>query len=134
MTTQMFLNVPVKDLERSKAFFARLGYKFDAQFSNEQGACMIVDQNIFVMLLVEAFFQTFIKKTICDARTSTEAIICLSMDSRAKVDEIVRDALAAGAAATREAKDHGFMYEHGFEDLDGHLWEFVYMEPQAAAH
>ncbi len=134
MTTQMFLNIPVKDLDRSKAFFARLGYTFDAKFSNEQGACMIVDQNIFVMLLVEAFFQTFIKKTICNARTSTEAIICLSMDSRAKVDEIVRDALAAGAAATREAKDHGFMYEHGFEDLDGHLWEFVCMEPQAAAH
>lgn len=132
MTTQMFLNVAVKDLDRSKTFFGKLGYSFDPNFTNDQGACMMLGTNIYMMLLTEPFFQTFIKKKICDAHTSTEALICLSLDSRAEVDDIVSKAMSAGAGVSRDAKDHGFMYEHGFEDLDGHIWEFVHMSPQAA--
>ena len=132
MATQIFVNLPVKDLQRSVAFFTALGYDFDLNFTNENATCMIVDENIFVMLLVEPFFQTFIKKEICDARKSTEVLVCLSCESRAKVDELVAKAVAAGGTIPREAQDHGFMYGHAFEDLDGHIWELVYMEPTAA--
>lgn len=132
MATQIFVNLPVKDLQRSVAFFTALGYDFDLNFTNENATCMIVDENIFVMLLVEPFFQTFIKKEICDARKSTEVLVCLSCESRAKVDELVAKAVAAGGTIPREAQDHGFMYGHAFEDLDGHIWELVYMEPTGA--
>ena len=132
MATQIFVNLPVKDLQRSVAFFTALGYDFDLNFTNENATCMIVDENIFVMLLVEPFFQTFIKKEICDARKSTEVLVCLSCESRAKVDELVARAVAAGGTIPREAQDHGFMYGHAFEDLDGHIWELVYMEPTGA--
>ena len=131
MATQIFVNLPVKDLQRSVAFFTALGYDFDLNFTNENATCMIVGENIFVMLLVEPFFQTFIKKEICDARKSTEVLVCLSCESRAKVDELVAKAVAAGGTIPREAQDHGFMYGHAFEDLDGHIWELVYMEPSA---
>lgn len=131
MATQIFVNLPVKDLQRSVAFFTALGYDFDLNFTNENATCMIVGENIFVMLLVEPFFQTFIKKEICDARKSTEVLVCLSCESRAKVDELVARAVAAGGTIPREAQDHGFMYGHAFEDLDGHIWELVYMEPSA---
>lgn len=129
MATQIFVNLPVKDLQRSVAFFTKLGYAFDPKFTDENATCMIVADNIFVMLLVEPFFQTFTKKALCDATRSTEAIVCLTADSRAKIDEMVAAAVAAGATTPMEAKDHGFMYQHGYQDLDGHLWELVYMEP-----
>ena len=129
MATQIFVNLPVKDLQRSVAFFTALGYDFDLNFTNENATCMIVDENIFVMLLVEPFFQTFIKKEICDARKSTEVLVCLSCESRAKVDELVAKAIAAGGTIPRETQDLGFMYNCAFEDLDGHIWELVYMEP-----
>lgn len=130
MATQIFVNLPVKDLQRSVAFFTALGYDFNLNFTNENATCMIVSENIFVMLLVESFFQTFIKKEICDARKSTEVLVCLSCDSRAKVDELIAKAVAAGGTIPREVLDYGFMYNQAFEDLDGHIWELVYMEPQ----
>lgn len=129
MATQIFVNLPVKDLQRSVAFFTALGYDFDLNFTDENATCMIVGENIFVMLLVEPFFQTFIKKEICDARKSTEVLVCLSCESRAKVDELVAKAIAAGGTIPRETQDLGFMYNCAFEDMDGHIWELVYMEP-----
>ncbi len=131
MATQIFVNLPVKDLPRSVAFFTRLGFTFNPRFTDHKATCMIVGENIFVMLLVESFFKTFTKKALCDATRSTEVLVCLSCESRAQVDERVAQALSAGGAAPNEAKDHGFMYQHGFEDLDGHLWELIYMEPTA---
>ena len=131
MATQIFVNLPVKDLARSTEFFTRLGYKFDPQFTDEKAACMIVSDDIYVMLLLEKFFQTFTTKPIADATQSTEVLMALSCDSRAKVDEQVRKALAAGGTSARAPQDHGFMYGHGFDDLDGHIWELFYMEPSA---
>ena len=131
MDRQIFLNLPVKDLPRSVAFFTALGFSFNPEFTNENATCMIVDENIFVMLLVEPFFKTFIKKEICDARSSTEVLVCLSCESRAEVDELVAKAVAAGGTIPRDPEDHGFMYSHAFEDPDSHIWELVYMVPQA---
>ena len=133
MSTQIYVNLPVKSVERTKAFFTQLGYTFNAQFSNEQAVCMVVDENIHVMLLAEAFFQTFTKKPIADATKTTEVLVCLSCDSRAAVDDLVAKARAAGGTVPNEPQDHGFMYAHGFEDLDGHIWELVFMDPNAAA-
>jgi uncharacterized protein len=132
MTRQIFVNLPVKDLERSCAFFAKLGYQFNPQFTDDNAACMIVGENIFVMLLVEKFFQTFTPKPVADATRSTEVLVCLSAESRDKIDEMVATAVGAGASTPIESKDHGFMYQHGFHDLDGHVWELVYMEPTVA--
>ncbi len=133
MATQIYVNLPVKNLERSRAFFTSLGYGFNPQFSNESGACMVIGENIYAMLLVESFFQTFTKKPVADATRSTEVLVCLSCDSRAQVDELVAKARAAGGTVPNEAQDHGFMYGHGFEDPDGHVWELMYMDPNAAA-
>jgi len=127
MTTQIFVNFAVKDLDKSVAFFTHLGYSFNAQYTNDDGACMIIDSNIFAMLLREPFFQTFTDKQICDTRTHVEALTALSVDCREKVDELVAKALAAGGRAPRAPTDYGFMYSHAFEDLDGHCWELVHM-------
>jgi predicted lactoylglutathione lyase len=129
---QIFVNLPIKDMARSRAFFAALGYAFNPQFTNDQGACMVVSDKIFVMLLVEPFFQGFTKKAIADAHTTTEVLICLSCTSRDEVDAQVKKALAAGGTAPNPPQDHGFMYAHGYTDLDGHVWELVYMDPNAA--
>ena len=131
-TRQIFVNLPVKDMQRSKAFFGALGFSFNPQFTNDQGACMVISESIFAMLLVEPFFQTFTRKPIADATKSTEAIVCLSCASRAEVDDLVRKAVAAGGTAPSQPQDHGFMYGHGFTDPDGHIWELVYMDPAAA--
>ena len=127
MHKQIYVNLPVKDLARSIAFFKALDFGFDPQFTNEQGACMVIGDNIYAMLLPEAFFKTFTTKPVCDASRSTEVLVCLSCESRAEVDGLVRKALAAGAASARPPQDHGIMYGHGFEDLDGHLWELIHM-------
>jgi hypothetical protein len=134
MSHQIFVNLPVKDLPRSKAFFAALGFSFNPQFTNDQGASMVIDEanGIYAMLLVEPFFQTFTKKRIADARETTEVLVCLSCDSRAQVDELVRKAVAAGGRTPNAPQDHGFMYGHGFEDPDGHMWELVHMDMAAA--
>ncbi|PZQ20515.1 MAG: glyoxalase/bleomycin resistance/extradiol dioxygenase family protein, partial [Stenotrophomonas acidaminiphila] len=128
MTTQIFVNLPVRDLDRSKAFFTALGYANNPQFTDENAACLVISDTIYVMLLVEPFFQGFTRKTICNARTHTEAILCLSAESRAGVDALADKALAAGGSETLEAKDYGFMYQRSFQDPDGHQWEVVHMD------
>jgi predicted lactoylglutathione lyase len=129
MATKIFVNLPVKDLNKSIAFFTKLDFKFNPQFTDEKATCMIVGEDIFVMLLAEDFFKTFTKKEISDATTSTEVILTLSADSREKVEELVNKAVAAGGTTPNEAQDHGWMYGYGFQDLDGHLWEIMYMDP-----
>lgn len=131
MSTQIFVNLPVKNLNQSIEFFTQLGFEFNPQFTDETATCMIVSENIFVMLLTYEKFKTFTPKEICDATKSTEVLVCLSSDSREQVDEIVRKAVAAGGTTYNEPQDHGFMYGHGFADLDGHIWEIIYMEPSA---
>ncbi|WKB54971.1 VOC family protein [Eleftheria terrae] len=132
MATQIFVNLPVKDIERTRTFFTALGYSFNPEYSNDKALCMVIEENIFAMLLLESFFQTFTKKPIADASKTTEVLVCLSCTSRAEVDELVAKARDAGGAVPNEPQDHGFMYAHGFEDLDGHIWELVYMDPNAA--
>ena len=131
MATKIFVNLPVKDLKRSVAFFTKLGYTFNPQFTDETATCMIVSDDIFVMLLTEAKFKEFTPKPICDATKSTEVLVCLSCESRDAVSDMVKKAVAAGGATYADAKDHGFMYQHGYQDLDGHIWELIYMEPGA---
>ena len=131
MTTDIFVNLPVRDLNKSVAFFTKLGYQFNAQFTDETATCMIVGEHIFVMLLTHDKFKTFTPKAICDATKSTEVLVCLSAGSRAKVNEMVGEAVAAGGTTYNKPQDHGFMYGHGFQDLDGHIWELIYMEPSA---
>lgn len=131
MATQIFINLPVKDLEASIDFFTRLGYSFNPQFTNEQGTCMIISEQIFVMLLVQPFFKSFIKKDIADSTRSTEVILCLSAETRHEVDELIQKVVEAGGSVSNPAQDQGFMYSQGFEDLDGHLWEIMYMAEQA---
>ena len=132
MARKIFVNLPIKDMQRSQAFFRSLGFSFNPQFTNAQGACMVVSEDIFVMLLVEPFFQGFTKKPIADARKTTEVLVCLSCESRSEVDALVKKALAAGGTAPNPSQDHGFMYSHGFTDLDGHVWEVMWMDPNAA--
>ena len=132
MATKIFVNLPVKDLNKSVDFFTKLGYSFNPQFTNEKATCMIISEDIYVMLLVEKFFKTFTKKEITDASKSTEAIICLSADSKDAVDEMIRKAVSAGAKTPGDKQDNGFMYGHGYEDLDGHLWEIMWMDPAVA--
>ena len=125
---QIFVNLAVKDLPKSIAFFKSLGYGFNADFTNDSGACMVISEGrIHAMLLTEAFFQGFTKKPVADATKSTEVLVCLSCHSRTEVDALVAKALAAGGKAPNPPQDHGFMYAHGFEDLDGHQWELVHM-------
>jgi uncharacterized protein len=128
MVSNIFVNLPVKDLERSKAFFAALGFTFNPQFTDEKAACMVIGENMFAMLLTEAFFQTFTKKVLVDAQKSTEVLIALSVGSRSAVEEIRDKALAAGASEARETQDHGFMFVCAFNDLDGHIWEVLWMD------
>jgi hypothetical protein len=131
VATQIFVNLPVKDLNRSIEFFTALGFTFNPQFTDNTATCMIVSEDIFVMLLTEEKFKTFTPKEICDATRSTEVLVCLSQESRAAVDEMVRKAIAAGGTTYKESEDHGFMYGHGFQDPDGHIWELIYMEPSS---
>ena len=131
MATKIFVNLPVKDLKKSIEFFTKLDFTFNAQFTDETAACMMVSEDIFVMLLTHDKFKTFTPKTICDATKSTEVLVCLSAASRENVNAMVRKAVAAGGTTYNAPQDHGFMYGHGFQDLDGHIWELFYMEPSA---
>lgn len=132
MFKQIFVNLAVKDMARSQAFFKALGLTFNQRFTNEKGACLEIGENIYAMLLIEPFFQGFTKKPISDAHRATEVLIALSVDSRAEAEEVVRQAVAAGATTPNEPQDHGFMYQHGFADLDGHQWEVFWMDDAAA--
>ncbi|CAM4311087.1 hypothetical protein FHS16_000721 [Paenibacillus endophyticus] len=130
-SSNIFVNLPVKDLNKSVEFFTKIGFEFNPQFTDENATCMIIGDNIFVMLLVEDFFKSFIDKDIADAAKTTEVIVAISAESRAEVDEIVKRALAADAKPYRDPVDHGFMYSWSFQDLDNHLWELAFMEPSA---
>lgn len=130
---QIFVNLPVADLRRSMAFFTALGFEFNPKFTNDQGACMIVNEHAYVMLLAGAFFQTFTPKAICDTSERTEAINAFSANSRAEVDRVYAQAVAAGGRQAHEPQDHGFMYGRSFYDLDGHHWEVIWMDPSAVS-
>ena len=131
MATKIFVNLPVHHLKKSIEFFTKLGFAFNPQFTDETATCMIVSEDIFVMLLTRAKFKTFTPKDICDARKNTEVLVCLSRESREQVNDMVRKAVGAGGTTYNEPQDHGFMYAHGFQDLDGHIWELMYMDPNA---
>ncbi|GHG71330.1 VOC family protein [Comamonas sp. JC664] len=132
MNKQIILNLPVKDLDKSKAFFSALGFRFNPQFSNESAAFMvIVDDSIHAMLTTEAFFKTLIDKPVVQAKDANEVVICLSCESRGEVDSLIAKAVAAGGRIPHPPEDRGFMYDQGFEDLDGHLWNLVWSAPQA---
>lgn len=136
MVQQIFVNLPVENLETSKAFWNSLGFSFNPQFTDEKAACLVLGENIFAMLLTKPFFATFVDKAILDARAQIETITALSVDSRHEVDRLVAAAVAAGGTSPRPVKDYGFMYQHSFEDPDGHLFELFHMSampPQASA-
>lgn len=133
MATNIFVNLPVRDLGKSVAFFTSLGYRFNPRYTDESASCMVVDEHIYVMLLTEERFRSFTPKPICDARSCTEVLICLQVDSRAEVDALMSKALAAGGSSYKALQDQGFMYGHGFQDLDGHIWEIIYMDSAALA-
>jgi uncharacterized protein len=131
VTTKIFVNLSVKNLNKTIEFFTKLGFNFNPQFTDENATCMIVGEDIFVMLLVEKFFKTFTKKEICDTSKNTEVIMALSVEGREIVDQMINKAVEAGGRESREPQDHGWMYERSFEDIDGHLWEIVYMDESA---
>ena len=132
MNKQIILNLPVKELDKSRAFFSSLGFTFNSRFSGENAAFMnIVEGSIEAMLTTEPFFQSLIDKPLADARQANEVVICLSCESREEVDSLIAKAAAAGGRIPHPPEDHGFMYDQGFEDIDGHLWNLVWTAPQA---
>ncbi|MFB9364835.1 VOC family protein [Kitasatospora sp. NPDC001664] len=131
MPTMIFVNLPVRDLDRSLAFFKAMGYSHNPQFTDETAACLVISDSIFVMLLTETKFKEFTKKQLADTNTTTEVILALSAESREQVDEVVTKAIAAGAGPANDPMDLGFMYSRSFHDLDGHQWEYVWMDENA---
>ena len=131
MAKQIFVNIPVKDLNVAIEFYTKLGFTFNQQFTNENATCMVVSENILIMLLREEFFKQFTPKTIVNAKESTEVLICISAESREEVDWYISSAIEAGGKALVPKQDYGWMYGHGFEDLDGHMWEISYMDMSA---
>lgn len=128
MSPRIFVNLAVADLQRARTFFGALGFAFDPKFTDANATCMIVSEQIFVMLLVKPFFASFIDKALVEPHQATEVLLCLEYGSRARVDALMEAALGAGGREPRPAQDHGFMYQRGFEDPDGHLWELVHMD------
>jgi len=131
MARMIFVNVAVEDLDRSVEFFTKLGFAFDPRFTDETATCMIVNDEAFVMLLVESKFKEFTKKELADTATQTEAIFALSAESREGVDELADTALEVGGSLANDPMDYGFMYGRSFQDLDGHIWEVIWMDPSA---
>jgi hypothetical protein len=131
MPSRIFVNLPVKDLQKSVEFFTKLGFTFNTQFTDDKATCMIIGDNIYAMLLVEERFQDFTRKPISDAKKSTEVLIALDAENREEVDELVKKAVDAGGSLYAEPQDYGWMYSHSFEDLDGHQWELLYMDESA---
>lgn len=129
MATKVFINLPVKDLQKSMDFFNNLGFSFNPQFTDENAACMVISDSIFAMLLHESYFATFTKKKISDAKTATEVLIALDCSTKEEVNNLVQKAKEQGGDIYAEAQDHGWMYQHSFADLDGHQWELIYMDP-----
>lgn len=133
MNKMIFVNLPVKDLDKSVKFFSALGYTFNQQFTDETATCMVISEHIYAMLLTHAKFKEFTPNEICDAKKSSEVLVCLSCESRAEVESFTEKAIKAGGVRHAKPKDYGFMYQDGFQDLDGHIWEFIYMDEKAAA-
>jgi hypothetical protein len=131
MSTKIFVNLPVKDLERSKEFWTKLGYSFNPAFTDDNAACLVFSDHIYAMLLVEPFFKSFTTKSIADTATTTEAILALAVESRERVDALVDAAFAAGASPSGDTMEEGPMYLRRFADPDGHLWEVFWMDPSA---
>jgi predicted lactoylglutathione lyase len=127
----IFVNLPVNDLDSSKKFFTELGYTINPQFSDENAASVVISDTIVAMLMTKPFYSTFTRKKIADAKKTSEVLLCLSAESREKVDELVEKAVAAGGTASDQVQDQGFMYGRAFDDLDGHTWEVVWMDPSA---
>jgi len=132
MATNIFVNLPVQDLDKSKAFFGALGYTFNAQFTNDNGACMEIDEHIYCMFLPEPFFARFTPKAITDAHQQTECTTCLSVETRERVDEWAETALVLGATENQvpDMQQGDTMYGRSLNDLDGHIWEILWMDPQ----
>ena len=128
---KIFVNLAVRDLTRAKTFFSALGFNFNSKFTDDNGACMVLSDEGYVMLLAEPFFRTFTTREICDTSRQTEALVAFSCGSRNEVDDLVKKAIAAGARDAMPAQDHGFMYGKSFYDLDGHHWEVFWMDPKA---
>lgn len=129
MPRKIFVNLPVKDLQRSIDFFTALGFTFNQQFTDDKATCMVISDDIYAMLLTEERFLNFTNKKIADAFTSTEVLLSLTCESREEVDEMVSKAIAAGGSAPNPKQEYDFMYAHGFQDLDGHIWEVFWMDP-----
>ncbi|MER5532194.1 VOC family protein [Streptomyces mirabilis] len=127
----IFVNLAVNDVDTSKKFFTELGYTINPQFTTDDCACVVISDTIIAMLLSKQRYADFTKKEIADPTKTSEVLLCLSAESREKVDELCDKALAAGGSGAREAQDHGFMYGRTFDDLDGHTWEVMWMDPAA---
>jgi predicted lactoylglutathione lyase len=133
MSQKIFVNLPVADLPRARAFYEAIGAANEPKFTSDQAACMVLSDTIFVMLLTHPFFQGFTDKKIADAHNSCQVLLCISRESREDVDSITSQALAAGGRETRPAQDMGMMYGRSFEDPDGHVWEPMWMDAQVAS-
>ncbi len=129
MPTSIFINLPIKDLEKSKAFAQALGWTINAQFTDETAASVVISDTIYAMLLTHDKYRQFTDKQIADATKTSEVLICLAQDSKEAVHKLVDAAVKAGASETRLMQDYGFMISRSFDDLDGHTWEVVYMDP-----
>ncbi len=128
---KLFVNLPVSDLSRSKAFFAKLGFSFNPKFTDDKAACMVVSEEAFVMLLTTDYFKTFTKKAVADASKQAEGLFALSCESRAEVEHLVKTAIESGGSPAMPTQDHGFMFGWSFCDPDGHQWEVIWMDPAA---
>lgn len=129
MAYKVFVSLPVKNIEKSMRFFSEIGFSSDKKHTDEVAACMGVTDDMFVMLMTEEKFKMFTPKQICDTTKSTEVLVCLSLDSQEEVDDMIHKAVSAGGTTYDDPHDYGFMYAHGFQDLDNHIWEVVYMDP-----
>lgn len=131
MSRMLFVNLPIKNLDATKQFFGGLGFEFNATFSDDSCTAMVINESTSVMLLVESRFKDFIEGGICDTSKAVEALLCISADSREEVDSLVDKALSSGGSAWGKLQDEGFMYGRAFRDLDGHVWEVMWMDPAA---
>ena len=128
-STKIFVNLAVNDLNKSMVFFKKLGFSINPQFTDETAACVVISEDIYLMILTESKFKQFTKKQIADSKKTTEVLVSLSTESKDQVNEMLKKALEAGATETREPYDYGFMYGRSFEDLDGHIWEMIWVDP-----
>lgn len=131
MPRKIFVNLPVRDLNKSKDFFGKLGFSFNPQFTDETAACMVISDDIYAMLLTHAKFKEFAPNPVGDATKTSEVLVALSCESRGEVDDLTRKAVASGGRTWKPPMDHGFMYGQSFQDPDGHIWELIWMDPSA---